>query len=498
MKTSGKIPGVFICSAENPALLCRRDSGRKGDNGMEDGQALHGSPYVEQIEKFAHSLRQLSHTFLGLEEKRQAFSSEEIEEIFSGVRERVCAKCEKCGWCWGENFVHTYQMGYDVLSAVDKYGNELNTETKRKLMQRCIMAPRFLRETLEGFHGARQNIIWVNRIARSRESCAVQLDTFADMMQHTAKELEDSIFTDERLEKKIASALKKRGVRVLYTHFFMNGEGKYEIHVTARSMKRDKVPVKEIVRAVSDAAGRKFVLPGDSAQMLGSRYMTVVCREGPAFYTMQGTARIGKGCADISGDNFSMMDMPGGRRGAVLSDGMGSGEEACRESTLVIELLEELLAAGFPEKTAIQMINTTLVIGREEIHYSTVDMTVFDLYTGECEIIKAGASSTFIKKKDSVEHLSSTSLPIGVMNHIEIDSVKRELESGDFVIMVTDGVLDALPVGEQDILLETIIQGSAIANPKEMAHHILEQVLAWTGKEPADDMTVLAVGIWES
>src|SRR5699024_1486104 len=190
--------------------------------------------------------------------------------------------------------------------------------------------------------------------------------------------------------------------------------------------------------------------------------------------------------------------MPGGRRGVVLSDGMGFGEEACRESTLVIELLEELLAAGFPEKTAIQMINTTLVIGREEIHYSTVDMTVFDLYTGECEIIKAGASSTFIKKKDSVEHLSSTSLPIGVMNHIEIDSVKRKLEDGDFVIMVTDGVLDALPVGEQDILLETIIQGSAISNPREMAHHILEQVLAWTGKEPADDMTLLAVGIWDS
>ena len=47
--------------------------------------------------------------------------------------------------------------------------------------------------------------------------------------------------------------------------------------------------------------------------------------------------------------------------------------------------------------------------------------------------------------------------------------------------MVTDGVLDALPVGEQDILLETIIQGSAITNPKEMAQHVLEQVLNWTG-----------------
>ena len=68
--------------------------------------------------------------------------------------------------------------------------------------------------------------------------------------------------------------------------------------------------------------------------------------------------------------------------GVVLSDGMGSGETACRESTLVVELLEELLEAGFPEKTAIQMINTTLVMGREEIHYSTVDMTIFDLYSG--------------------------------------------------------------------------------------------------------------------
>ena len=82
------------------------------------------------------------------------------------------------------------------------------------------------------------------------------------------------------------------------------------------------------------------------------------------------------------------------------------------------------------------------------------------------------------------------------MNRIEIDAVTRTLDDGDFVIMVTDGILDALPVGEQDILLETIIQGSDIRNPREMAHHVLEQVLAWTGKEPADDMTVLAVGIW--
>ena len=50
--------------------------------------------------------------------------------------------------------------------------------------------------------------------------------------------------------------------------------------------------------------------------------------------------------------------------------------------------------------------------------------------------------------------------------------------------MLTDGVLDALPVGEQDFLLETIIKGTEIRNPKELARHILQQVLNWTGKEP--------------
>lgn len=36
------------------------------------------------------------------------------------------------------------------------------------------------------------------------------------------------------------------------------------------------------------------------------------------------------------------------------------------------------------------------------------------------------------------------------MQNIEIDCVTRKLSDGDFVVMVTDGVMDALPVGEQE------------------------------------------------
>ena len=75
--------------------------------------------------------------------------------------------------------------------------------------------------------------------------------------------------------------------------------------------------------------------------MLGKEYQTIVCMEGPVFYTLYGVARIGKDCNKISGDNFMMRELGGGKLAVALSDGMGSGEKACRESTLVMELLEE-------------------------------------------------------------------------------------------------------------------------------------------------------------
>ena len=160
-------------------------------------------------------------------------------------------------------------------------------------------------------------------------------------------------------------------------------------------------------------------------------------------------ARIGKGLEQISGDTFLMKDLPGGRKGIALSDGMGSGEEAFRDSTMVVEMLEELLEAGFPVETAVQMMNTALVIGREEVKFCTLDVCLFDLYRGSCEFVKAGAAATFIKKKDKVE--------------------------------------------EQMI---DIIQNTNIVNPTEFARSILSEVLKYSGEMPLDDMTILVIGLW--
>ena len=455
------------------------------------------NPYVIQMDKFADSLMHLSKTFLTLEDYKGTFTKDEIEEMFLKITDKVCENCEKKEWCMGENRVHTYQMLYEILCAVEEYGAELNIELKRKLQKKCIMAPRFLRETLEVFENAKQILMWNNKIVQNREGYAVQLNSFAKMIQYTTRELDAGIFEDEHLEKRLKNQLKKCGVRMLSAVFYMTPQGKYEIHLTVKAMKGHLIATKEFAALVGNCVGRIMMPEQGERPIIGEEYCTVACVEGARYHTLQGVAKIGKGCEKISGDTFLMTDLPGGKKGIALSDGMGSGEEAFRESTMVVEMLEELLEAGFPVKTAVQMMNTALVIGREEVRFSTIDVSLFDLYSGTCEFVKAGASTTFIKRKDAVEKICSTTLPIGVLQDIEIDTVTKSLASGDYVIMVTDGIMDALPVGEQDALMSTFILDSNIVNPKEMAHHILGQGLEWTGEVPLDDMTILVVGMWK-
>ena len=431
-----------------------------------------------------------------LESYKGTFTKEELEEMFEKVTDKVCRSCENREMCLGEKRVYTYQAMHEILCAAVEYGAELNIELKRKLKSQCILAPRFLRETLEVFENAKEILMWNNRMVQNREGYAGQLKSFAKMIQYTTRELDAGIFEDEHMEKRLKTRLKKAGIRMLSAVFYMTPQGKYEIHLTVKAMKGQSVSTRELVRLVGDSVGREMMPGRGERPVIGEDYCTVACMEGARFHTLQGVARIGKGCEKISGDTFLMTELPGGKQGIALSDGMGSGEDAFRESSMVVEMLEELLGAGFPVKTAVQMMNTALVIGREEVRFCTVDVTLFDLYEGACEFVKAGAAATFLKRQGEVEIIRSATLPIGVLQDIEIDTETRRLESGDYVIMVTDGVMDALPAGEQDVLMCTFIQDTDILNPRELAHHILGRVLEWSGEVPLDDMTVLVAGLW--
>lgn len=143
------------------------------------------------------------------------------------------------------------------------------------------------------------------------------------------------------------------------------------------------------------------------------------------------------------------------------------------------------------------MINSAMVQNGREGMFSTLDLCAIDLYTGICSFLKAGAAATFIKRDHWVEVISSESLAAGLVQQLDFDIVSKKLYHGDFVIMMSDGVLDALPMEREEETMKEIIMEIQERAPKEISRGILERVLGYSDYCAKDDMTVLVAAIWK-
>ena len=166
----------------------------------------------------------------------------------------------------------------------------------------------------------------------------------------------------------------------------------------------------------------------------------------------------------------------------ALSDGMGSGMTAFRESESVIDLIENLSEAGFPYASSIKIVNSIYASKEETNSFSTLDVCALNLHSGECELIKSGAAPTFIKHKDYIEIVPSATLPIGMLEEAEPDVQVRSLADGDIVIMLTDGILDSFQQDDKEFYIEKLLEEIKTNNPQDIADYIMKAALREIGR----------------
>ena len=342
----------------------------------------------------------------------------------------------------------------------------------------------------------RIELLWNTRMEENREAVSQQLLEMAHIMGDTAEHVWE-LRTDERTEDVLRGRLRSMGLLVHAVLVYEEENRKKEVYLTLSTRRRKCVSVKDVAAAVSKILDKPMMPARDSRSFVSGERSTVLFLERTNFEVLYGVKKAVKGKEQISGDNFSVYTRKEGQLLASLSDGMGSGIKAYRESERVIDLLEQFLEAGFTKETAVRMINSALLIHSDAQTFSTIDMCSINLYSGICEFLKVGASTTFIRREHQVDTISSTSLPAGVFHQLDLESVSRKLYDGDMVIMVTDGVLDALPAGQQEELMKEIILEYDSDSPQEVAEHILSCALEYEQRNPSDDMTVLALGLWK-
>ena len=176
----------------------------------------------------------------------------------------------------------------------------------------------------------------------------------------------------------------------------------------------------------------------------------------------------------------------------AISDGMGSGPDAMKNSKIAISMLERLLGSGFDKDTSIKLINSAILTANKDDNYATLDISILDLYTGNMELLKNGACPTYVKKNKNVSLIKSTSLPTGIMKNIQIDTYDKDLEDGDIVIMCSDGILDSnMEFANRDLWLKYLLEDIQTDIPERIADIILREAIDNCVGKPKDDMSVI-------
>lgn len=453
-------------------------------------------PQKERMEQYARSLQKLADTFYHMPYRREHLSHSETEGIFEEVREKLCSHCPGQNRCWTLQEALTYKKVYDLLRLIEEDDRDRLLHRQADWYGECINAGKFLEYLREAFQTARQNLIWNNRQTENRLAVAEELNEVASTIEKVAADLYDITTVPGELEQRAEKILRKRHILVRQMWMLQSPEEKFRIFITMRVRSGQCVAVTEIAAILSELCERKMVPARDSRAIVNSENRTVLFVEDTNYKVLYGAARVTKEKETVSGDNYAFTQ---GEEQFVmcLSDGMGSGLEASRESETVVELLEQFLTTGFSRETSAKLLNSALVLQRRDGMYSTVDICALNLYTGMCEFLKAGAAATFIRRDQWVEAISSSSLAAGLVQQMDFETAAKKIYDGDYLIMVTDGVLDALPEEKEEETMKEIILQIHASKPQEIGRCILEKVMSYCGYRAIDDMTVLVAGVWK-
>ncbi|HWT26532.1 MAG TPA: stage II sporulation protein E [Mobilitalea sp.] len=443
---------------------------------------------------FSDSFLKLSKTLETITEKQTKLRSQEVNRIFEDISEKLCKNCNNCTACWDQNFQETYQAANRLFDIAEKNGVVHKEDIPAHFLADCICADEFIEETNRGFEIAKLNHVWHNRITESREVIAEQLKEVSSVIQDITGEIYSAAQASRADEERIARRLRAYHIHVKDITVFERSDHRKEIYLSAAARNGRCITAKEAAVVIGEALGLKIKPSEASKTVISKEYDNFIFVEDTKFKVLTGVARAMK--ENVSGDNFSILKLENGEVMVALSDGMGTGKEAGEESETVMSLLEQMIEAGFKAETAIKLINSSLVLKSDKQTFSTVDISIINLFTGMCEFIKIGAASAFIKRDNWVETISSTTLPIGMFGNVDYDTVTKKLYDGDIVILVTDGVLDSIQEENKEGFMEKLLMEIKSSNPQEIANRILDRTLTQTNYVPMDDMSVITAGLW--
>ncbi|MEW8995989.1 stage II sporulation protein E [Clostridium sp.] len=446
--------------------------------------------FTDRLDKFSEVLLNMAGTLNNLADNDKLDMNSKSSGLIENLANRVCNNCDTCGICWGREMISTYKAFGELLESVQNKTNIF----PQLLEKKCIRKASLIRNTEDIINKFIINEMWRSRLAEGRELIANQFNNMAKSVDEIMEEFSSDFNEDKDSEKKIIRILEKYDIEVEDVFAIKDKNERLNIQITCDSCNGRNLCVKKILPLINDCVDYKMKLKADGCKINPiTNKCTAMFEEVPKFGVTTSVSRICKDGQTIFGDNFNFGEGYDGSYMMVISDGMGSGPQAGRESKAVVELIEKFTGAGFSRTTAINTVNSIMSLKfSEDEKFSTVDLSAIDLYSGEVDFMKVGAVASIVKSGDTIDIIKSRSLPIGILDEADIEIHSKKIKNGDLIVMLTDGVTDCdeESSGKIDWILDYLCRNDNVS-PEEISKGIINEAKRIGKNKIKDDMTVM-------
>lgn len=336
-------------------------------------------------------------------------------------------------------------------------------------------------------------LTWLEKINDMKLSIALQMEGAGMLIEKILREMANIKRADSHTEREMS--LQMKGIRIQMSSLLETEyDGIEKIIMDVRTKKGKLVSSKEIAGIAGEIYAIPMAVSRECKSMVNDKWTRLVLMPRSVFKMLFSYEGCKSDSQLVSGDNYAYFGDEI-RNYMILSDGMGKGFMAGKESEEAVELIQKLIEAGFSKELAVSMANSLITAKTNDSDFTTIDICETDMFTGMCEFIKMGAAPSFIRRQSMVEIICSSSLPAGVKAQAQMQKVSKKLGDGDFIIMISDGISDAFGEKSEELISELILNYTG-NNPMELSKYILSEALNASNGIKADDMSVMVSGMW--
>lgn len=435
------------------------------------------------ITESSESLANVAGVFERISENKLLGTESAVSSFFEKTARKLCENCPRMNCCWRKEFHRTYTSLFVMLEICEKKGIIESADIPEELQKKCRNREKIVGSFNGMYEVFKVDRLWETRVTESRVILARQLHCVANQLKSLSKIAHNGVSFNTTYESSLRVALAEKGVPLTAVTVINKSKGNFTVQILFKEGYEKRDIIAEIVGEILEC----------DVMCTNSTNISMTLIPAPKLRVTTGVISMAKDMNPINGDSAECISLSSGEVLLAVSDGMGSGEKASDDSRATIDIIRGMQKGGFDIDSTLDMVNSILVLKSAETCFATVDLALIDTKRKEVEFLKLGAANSFIKRDDCVKTVKASALPAGVFANTEPDREKVKLKGGDFIILVSDGVLNS----RTEKILIDFLEAYKGNNPVELAEKIIKTAKNINADIINDDMTVIAAYIDE-